>query len=536
MAWRWALLLATPMLACFASSAVSGEVDASRSPSSNPALNVEAEIPGNGIQTGGDQELFAASTANAESADLLSTHDTGASPCSCESCQEAVQAKQAALKKAAASAYAPLFFNNQFNYLYDPEYDDCHLGEDLKRLGIGNHSTLDIGGQYRARMHNERNMRSFGLTGVDDDFLLHRTRLYMNGQVNDRFRVYAEMIDAESNYENFAPRAIEVNRTDMLNLFVDAKLLEFENGDLSARVGRQELLYGAQRLVSPLDWANTRRNFDGVNLQYKGTEWNIDTFFTRPVVVDPHNFDSPDENQDFAGTYSSYKGRKNETMDLYYLHYRNGNASQGPNGLYFETVGGRWQGSSGNFVWEFEGGYQFGKNRDDSNHDAGFLVGGLGRKFDHSWKPTLWTYYDWTSGGNVLGGRQGFDQLFPLSHRYFGFMDFYARSNIESPSVLFTCQPREKVQLLVWYHYFFLQTKNDTPYNVNMTPFNPANAPVSASLGQEIDTTLQWSITPRTDLLFGYSHFFAGDYYRLTPGVPYRGDADFFYTQFTVNF
>jgi hypothetical protein len=41
------------------------------------------------------------------------------------------------------------------------------------------------------------------------------------------------------------------------------------------------------------------------------------------------------------------------------------------------------------------------------------------------------------------------------------------------------------------------------------------------------------------DLLFGYSHFFAGDYYTQTtlpPGVTFQGDADFFYTQFHWNF
>jgi hypothetical protein len=262
----------------------------------------------------------------------------------------------------------------------------------------------------------------------------------------------------------------------------------------------------------------------------------VDGFLTRPIVVNPTQFDSYDENQDFAGFYGTNKSRAGETVDLYYLHYLNATAAQGPNGLYFETAGGRWQGSRGSFLWEFEGAYQFGKNSNDSAHSAGFLVCGLGHKFDHCWNPTLWVYYDWASGGNVLGARQGFDHLFPLGHKYNGFMDLYARSNLETPNVLFTFQPREKLQVLMWYYYFFLENKNDTPYNITMSPFNPGNAPVSASLGHEIDLTLQWTLTPRMDVLFGYSHFFAGDYYRLTPGVPYRDDADFFYTQFTVNF
>ena len=64
----------------------------------------------------------------------------------------------------------------------------------------------------------------------------------------------------------------------------------------------------------------------------------------------------------------------------------------------------------------------------------------------------------------------------------------------------------------------------------------PANAPASRNLGDEIDFIATIALNTRTSLLFGYSHFFAGDYYEETPGVPFRRDADFLYTQFQINF
>src|SRR5687768_12540670 len=90
--------------------------------------------------------------------------------CNCPSCQ----AKKAAdLKKAVAGAYAPLFYNNNFAYLNNPNYDDYHFGENLKQIPIGDRWMLDLGGQYRARFHAERNHRNIGptlgLTGNDDD-------------------------------------------------------------------------------------------------------------------------------------------------------------------------------------------------------------------------------------------------------------------------------------------------------------------------------------------------------------------------------
>ena len=438
------------------------------------------------------------------------------------------------LKKAVGTAYAPLFFNNKFAYVNDPAYSDWHLGEDLKRIKPTDGFVFDLGGQFRMRHHSERNHRGLGLTGVDDDFLLYRTRLFGNAEFADGLvRAYAEMIDAESNYEQFAPRGIEVNRTDLLNGFVDLRLLDLESGKLVARGGRQELLYGSQRLVSPLDWANTRRTFEGYSLLWQGKNFNIDGFYTRPVTISPHTFDSPDYQQEFMGVYSSYKGIENQTIDAFYLRYNNHRA---PQNFENDTFGGRWTGAIEENLWDLEGGVQLGENNDQSAHTAGYWTAGLGRKMKGDWKPTLWIYYDWASGGDQVGARQGFDHLFPLAHKYLGFMDLFGRSNIESPNALLTLQPREKLQLLFWYHYLFLEDRRDSPYNVNMSAFNGANTPGSNELGHEIDILTTYTITPRSDLVFGYSHFFSGEYYRTTPGIAYSGDADFFYTQYQVNF
>jgi hypothetical protein len=455
--------------------------------------------------------------------------------CNCPACQAK---KQADLKKAVATAYKPLFYDNNFAYINSPLYDDWFPGDRFKQMQFGDCWTVDLGGQYRARYHSEHNHRNvgpvLGLTGNSDDFLLHRTRLFANARYSDWFRAYVEYIDAESNYEDSPPRIIEVNRSDFLNLFADARIWDGCCGDLWFRVGRQELLYGSERLISPLDWANTRRTFEGFKFYWQGQDWNVDVFATRPVLVDPVRFDSADEEQDFVGAWGTYKAIEGQTIDLFAIQYNN---DRGANDFEFTTLGGRWLGSRPDgWLWELEGGVQFGSNTNGTGHCAGFATGGLGHKWDdHCWKPQIWGYYDWASGGDVLGAGNGFNHLFPLSHKYFGFMDLFARSNIQSPNVQFTCQPRKDWKVLLWYYYLFLDTTADTPYNVNMTPYNPANAPASRDLGCELDLLVQYTINPRMEIWFGYSHFDAGQYYALTPGA-FNGDADFFYTQFHWNF
>lgn len=480
-----------------------------------------------------DSDYYApeSSTNYLDAAEAVSAEACASSgPCQCPACQ---QKQQAALKKAVASAYAPLFYNNNFAFIENPAYQDWYPGDRFKRMHWGDCWMVDIGGQYRIRYQGERNMRGLGLTGLDDDFLLHRTRLFMNAKYGDTVRLYGEFIDAESNYENFGSRGIEVNRADMLNLFGDV-LLSQGAGDLWLRVGRQELLYGSERLISPLDWANTRRTFEGFKFFWQGEDWNIDFFATRPVVPNPTHFDSANYDQEFLGAWGTYKGVKNQTYDLFAIQFNNGFLA---NDFRFTTIGGRWQGSEQDFLWEFEGGVQFGQNTDGSDHGAGFVTAGVGRKWsEHCWKPQLIAYFDWANGTDDRGAGNGFNHLFPLAHKYLGFMDLFGRSNIESPNVQLTMQPHERLKLMAWYYYFFLQNGNDTPYSVVMSPFNAANAPASRDLGHEIDLTATYKLNDRMDLLLGYSHFFAGNYYKLTPGVPYRADADFFYTQIHWNF
>ncbi|MCY2991772.1 MAG: alginate export family protein [Planctomycetota bacterium] len=459
-------------------------------------------------------------------------------------------AKMQALKKAVAASHKGVFYDNKFDYLCDPCYDGWALGDQLKRLAVGDLITVDVGGQYRLREQSEREMRNMlysppggtarptgGLTGHSDDFLLQRTRLYVNTEIGERVRVYVETLDAQSAHQKFAPRANEVNRWELQNLFGDFVMLEDCGGKLTARLGRQELLYGSQRIISPLDWANTRRTFDAGKLMWKGTDWDIDAFWARPLRREFERLDPSNENRELYGIYSTYKGWGKDTLDLYWLLEDWHEYPATPPGFDYQTAGGRYNGSSGQWLYEAEGGYQFGKNSDRTDHTAGFFTLGLGRKLEClTWKPTLWGYYDWASGANQAGN--GYSQYEPLGHKYLGYMDFFGRANIEDANVQLTMQPTERLTLLAWFHYFWLQNGHDVPYNVDMVPYANlgTNSAGSRDLGEELDLTATVTLTQRMSAMFGYSHFFSGQFYKTTPSIPYRGDADFFYTQFTVDF
>jgi hypothetical protein len=429
-------------------------------------------------------------------------------------------------EKAATGAYKGLFYENDFSYLDDPQYDGWHLGESFKQLHFADGVVADFGGQYRARYHHEVNMRGLGLTGLSDDFLLHRTRLYGDVHIGDGFRVYGELIDAVSEFERNQPRPIEENRTDILNAFGDALIADSCSGELWARVGRQELLYGSQRVVSPLDWANTRRTFDGAKLFWRGEDWNVDGFWTQPVYPQANVRDEGDASQDFAGVYSSYKGfGKEKTLDFYYLHFSEDNATTE---FAYDTFGVYTTGSHEGWLYDAELDYQIARIAGvDSSQFASTV--GLGRKTgDAKWSPTVWLYYDYAS--------EFYHHQFPLAHKYLGFMDLYGRRNLHDLNVLATMPATDRLTLLCWYHQFWLADTAQGPFGVTEAPFNAGVPAGNAHLGSEIDFTAAYRLNPRTDVLLGYSHFFTGDYYRTTPGVPTSEDADFVYTQLQINF
>lgn len=435
--------------------------------------------------------------------------------------------------KPPVNPHKAVYYDNDFSYLDDPDNPYHYFGDSLKRVRLGQCWTLDVGGEYRLRQHNEH------ILTRDNNFLLQRTRVYGDLHYGDGLRAYAEAIDATSAWEDLPPRAIEENRFDALNLFADARIWDAPGGELWVRGGRQEMLYGQQRLISPLDWSNTRRTFDGVKMFWQGESWDVDGFWLRPVPFDQHlgndhQFDHPDLDQEFYGLYASRKNLGSLELDAYYLGYANYRHNEP---FKYHTFGGRAAGGRYGWLWEIEGGYQFG-DFGPVDHSAGFVTCGLGRKLNrYAGNPALWVYYDWASGDdNPNDDTHGtFNQLFPLGHKYFGWMDLVGRQNIHDFNIRLTLDPRPKWQFIAWWHLFYLDSARDALYNAggSVVRQDPTGA-AGRYVGNELDLALRWKVAPRADVLFGYSHLFPGEFLDNTPG---GGDqSDFYYTQLSVRF
>ena len=485
-------------------------------------------------------------------------------------------ASKPAAPKPPPQPWKPVFFDNDFSYKKSPH---THLiGEELKNIPLSDvlpwdiveDTTLSVGGEVRNRYMDERNrLRAPFGAGGHSTYDLIRWRNYFDLKHSDWVRVYVEMIDASITGNELPATGIDVNRWDLQNAFVDLKILERDDKPVWFRTGRQELLFGSQRLISPLDWANTRRNFEGLRINSPGTTWDLDAWLVNPVntatfgagggagpglgvLKNDDQFDSRQRDIVFGGAWGTYKGIKDNPIDTFFLYDHHDRFFPGGNGFPAAppnsfpkgdryTIGTRWLGNipadGGDRVYltDIEGGYQFG-NDNNKSVQAGFFTAGLGHTWKTvKWEPTVWGFYDWASGdGNPADGTKGtFFQHYGLVHAYIGLIDNVARQNTSDINYRVSVKPTKKLQLQAAQHFIQLANANDSLYTITGQKFG-APGGHGSDVGQELDLLATYTYNQNVSFEMGQFWFWYGDYIHNVQ--PTRQDAQQFYVQTTFRY
>jgi hypothetical protein len=420
------------------------------------------------------------------------------------------------------SGYAPNainpwpLFDADWRYVDNIPPQQRTLVESTKRIHLNDCWLFSTGGEFWSRYHKEHNSR---LTQVQNDYNLMHVRLFGDLWYGDSVRIYGEYIWADSFGEDLPPTPVDVDRGDLQNLFVDLKLFDIADKPVYVRLGRQELLYGSQRLITPLPWGNKRHTFDGVKVFRRGEKWDFDAFWTQYVPPDPNDFDDSDDNQTFAAAWLSYRPKPGEFLDWYYIMYDNDNAlaQQGIVRQPFEThtFGSRWTGDNNGWLWDFEGALQFG-DRGNSDIFAGMGTAGLGRAWkDAPLSPTAWLYYDYASGDGSpnSGDFNTFNPQFPFGHYYLGWMDLVGRQNIHDLNAHLYFYPAPWVTTWIQYHHFWLDESRDALYNAGGVAIRrDPTGQAGTNVGDEIDFVVNFHLTRYTDLLVSYNKLYGGSF------------------------
>jgi len=459
-----------------------------------------------------------------------------------ESSQDAVAKEQAKPEQALPGPkYLNLRWDEDFSYLDGAEgtYREDFF-DPIKNIHLDDDWRLSIGGEFRFRWELETN-KSFGaLDPTTDSFLLHRWLLHADFKYRNSFRVFVQGAAMFDENRDLPRRGTDSNHWDLHQLFADVKVLG-PDLPLTLRIGRQELQYGNQRFVSPFEWGNIRRRFDGVKLFAKGDTWDVDLWWVRPVLVQREQRDRYDEDFEFYGAYATYKGIENHGVDLYLLAVdddgvpRNPNLKVGDRDIY--TLGFRFWGKSGSWDYETELAGQWGNWAGDTVQAWSWTLDGGHTFTEYSCKPRIGAGFDMATGDdNPFDSTVGtFDQLFPLGHKYFGFLDLVGRRNINAFNVNVSAWAvPKKVKAYAAFHAFWLNTKDDALYNAGGGPSRRDFTGHSGrEVGQELDLTLLWTLDAHSNLLFGYSHLWDGSFIMDTGPSE---DADLVYVQYAYKF
>ena len=314
---------------------------------------------------------------------------------------------------------------------------------------------------------------------------------------------------------------------------------------ISLRIGRQKLVYGAQRMVAPLEWVNTARVFDGGRIGLGvGPGRKLDAFATRLVPVAPIGLNDHGPtgsrmfNSQLHGVYYTDTATRTPTALLsgatvegYWLLRRAARLDDA-----VHTVGTRID-TRGPWAVDSELAAQTG-SYGGMDHRAALLHLGGSYTADLPGNPKLGAALNLGSGDDdPADGLHGtFDQLYPLGHAYYGYMDFFGLQNLRNAEVTVEAALPGRTRLRVALQDFALMPPGaDAWYNVGGAVIHQSSgdAAISSHVGNELDITLRLPVGP-VGLEVGYGRFFGGAY--LQDADFTLGTADFFYVQTMVGF
>ena len=399
--------------------------------------------------------------------------------------------------------------------------------EHVKLNGSGS-LWVALGGQLRERVESWSNFNFGALppapTAVrpNDAFTLTRLLASADLHAGGHLRVVAQGKSSLVTSRKLAGgrRVSDVDELDVHQLYAELRSSPVRSGGvLALKGGRFEMAYGRERLVSALDWANAKRNHEGVTASFAGPAAKVTAFLTRPVVVRKYQPDRRDSATTLFGLYSSAQSARLAIgADLYWIGQQRDSGVTSWNGTVGResrhTVGARlWGPTRAQAAFDLEGEFalQFGKV---GTHDAQarMFAGQAGYTLRHlRLTPRLYANVDYASGDGSAGGNVGtFSQLNPQPHSFLGFADIAGRQNIVDLSGGGSAKVWRSVVGAADYHVLRRSSAADAFYALNGAVARRASYGAAKNIGSELDLTLRWPVDRHLLLLTGWSHVLPG--------------------------
>jgi len=360
--------------------------------------------------------------------------------------------------------------------------------------------------------------------GRDDNYALTRFRFNAALVASPAFSFTVQAQDARvGNKEIGSVAAPFAGTMDLRMAYGDVGRTQ---GRFSARLGRQELVYGEQRLVGHVSWLNTARTFDGAKATFRSKPVQVDFFAASVVRIMDDEFDKSGNGNGFYGAYATAAKLVPQSSVEPYLFWRTDRALKtevGSTGtLKQTTLGARWNGKL--------------PKRLDYGVEMALQAGSLATDSVNAWGghwQVRETYpgaaavrvigeFNLASGDSnpTDGRRETFDNLYPTPHDKYGLADQVGWKNIRHARAGVELIPFSKTTVTTNYHSWWVMERRDAVYNAGGAVLaRVVGGATESHVGQELDVQAARPITAHLQLAGGFAHIFPGGFLKqATPG------------------
>jgi hypothetical protein len=384
---------------------------------------------------------------------------------------------------------------------------------------------LQLRAEFRERIEG---FDGAGFNGTRED-LYYLSRVRFNASVTPArlLSFQAQVQDARVARKTVGPTGAPFKAPfDLRTAFAD---IGTAKTPVAVRVGRQELVFGEQRLVGHVSWLNAARTFDGAKVTVRMPSFSVDAFGASVVRIMDGAFDRSGAGNRFAGAYvTAPKLIPLGSVEPYVFWRRDVNlrseaATVGD--LAQATIGVRL---AGRMPARLDYGVEMAMQRGSLGSDAVEAWAGhwqLRETLPGRGAVRLIGEYNYASGDAdpADGVRGTFDQLYPTPHDKYGLADQIGWKNIHHLRAGLELTPRKGWPVSTSYHSWWLAERRDGIYTAGSAPLaRVITGATERHVGQELDIQMTRAITPQLQLAAGYAHIFTGAFLKeATPGASY---------------
>jgi hypothetical protein len=360
-------------------------------------------------------------------------------------------------------------------------------------MGARANSFHAVTGDVRLRGEYFSGSSAIGPSAFDREDTLFRARLALAPEYRDW------SLRVEPQFTNFA--TYDSNPTQSQSSFYQAWIQWSPRGPFEIKIGRQELAFGAERLVGRADWSLAGRSFDTARINLTHKLHSLTLFYAR-IDSASGGPQSLGGNHEFYGAYLTMQPRWIDTIEFYVFE---NDSETLPKPLNLTTYGTRWDGRWQDVLWNLEATGQTGEVQGLALQDFQADTE-IGRIFEIPRGLEVSLQYVYAS--------KNFNQLFPSSHEFLGAMDYFGRRNIQDVEFNARLRLRSGWKGKLEVHQFYLADNSGTPFG--LTGGVPIPVHGTATHADEIGTEADLAIEKKWrhfSLSSGASVFRLGKYF-----------------------